>query len=609
FLPKKNILIIFSGQSDTPAHPHIVRGIKSGLASGKDFHTEYFIEYMDLPRNSSEAYYQHLLALYRQKYAASRIDLVIPITGPALTFAVQHRDEIFPNTPLVFTAVLEDELKEIALPADCSGILADIDFAGQLDLILAIHPRARRVAVISGASSIEISIEKQFRQAFESYRERLDFIYLTRLPLAETLERIRGLPQDTVVLVYIVLVDGAGKGYLPAEAAAEVAAAADVPVYGSFDSFLGRGIVGGRLLSFEMLGVKAGEMGRRVLQGAKPEDLPVSGHGTHLNMFDWRELKRWKISEDRLPAGSLVQFKTPSFWDLYRWHAAGALLLFFLQTALVSHLLIQRARRRRAEKALLERLTFEEMLSALSARFVLASPDRVDTQIAQELERIRGLLDVDRVQVFELSEDGLRMTASHSSAGKETPPPSPEIDLVEMPWARGRIMASETIHFADPDDLPAAAEAEKAYLRSHGVRSGVVIPFTAGGAVHGVLTLALVHRSRQWPQELIRRCGMISEIIANAKARKRFENALEQSQRFNRLILDSLAYHIAVLDRQGIVIDVNESWRRFAAENAAAAPEKVDRGTDYLDICRRAADGGDPLAGSALEGISAVLEG
>ena len=134
------------------------------------------------------------------------------------------------------------------------------------------------------------------------------------------------------------------------------------------------------------------------------------------------------------------------------------------------------------------------MLSALSARFVLVSPDRVDAQIAQELEMIRGLLDVDRVQVFELSEDGLRMTASYCSAGKETPPPSPEIDLAGMPWAWGRIVACETVHFADPHDLPAAAEAEKAYLTSHGIRSGIVIPFTASGAVHGVLTLAMVNQ-------------------------------------------------------------------------------------------------------------------
>jgi formate hydrogenlyase transcriptional activator len=603
--PKKRVLTLFPSQSDNPAQFYVVEGIKSAIGASSEFRTEHFIEYMDLPRNTGEAYQRTLVELYRRKYRDSRIDLIIPFSGPALNFAIRNRSEIFPSVPIVFSGVLEEELKLMTLPADCTGILGVIDYAGQLDLILSLHPRTRRVAVINGASSIELTIEEEFRRAFEPYRDRLDFIYLTRMPLTDILERVRDLPPDTIVLVYIVLVDGAGKGYLPVEVAAEAAAAANVPVYGAFDSYLGRGIVGGRLLSFEMLGVKAGEIGRRVLEGANPEDFPVSGHGTHLDMFDWRELKRWNIDEDRLPAGSIVQFKTPSFWDLYRWHAAGALILFVAQTALVSHLLIQRARRRRAEKALSERLAFEEVLSALSSRFVTTSPDRVDAQIARELEMLGETLDVDRVRVFELSQDGRRMTATHSFSGEKAPPSS-EIELVNMPWARERIIASETIHFADPHDLPAA---EKAYVTSQGIRSGLVIPFTASGAVHGVLTLATVNRPRQWSQELIRRCGMLSAIIANAMARKRSENALEQSRRFNRLILDSLSHHIAVLDRNGSVIDVNASWKRYAVECSAGSPEQVDCGTDYLDICRRAAGGGDPIAGSVVEGLSAVLEG
>jgi PAS domain-containing protein len=157
--------------------------------------------------------------------------------------------------------------------------------------------------------------------------------------------------------------------------------------------------------------------------------------------------------------------------------------------------------------------------------------------------------------------------------------------------------------------LPTGHGRDRIIGHSRGIRAGVLIPFMAGGTVHGVLTLGMVHRSRKWPPEMIRRYGMIAEIIANGLERKRSEAALHQSQKFNREILDSLNYHIVVLDRPGTILDVNESWKRFAAENAAASPAKVDRGADYLEICRRAADGGDPLTRSAVEGISSVLEG
>jgi two-component system sensor kinase FixL len=74
-------------------------------------------------------------------------------------------------------------------------------------------------------------------------------------------------------------------------------------------------------------------------------------------MFDWRELKRWGINEESLPPGSIVRFRDPSFWDLYRWHVIGVLSLCVVEGALVLGLLVQRARARRTER---ERTRAEE---------------------------------------------------------------------------------------------------------------------------------------------------------------------------------------------------------------------------------------------------------
>lgn len=90
--------------------------------------------------------------------------------------------------------------------------------------------------------------------------------------------------------------------------------------------------------------------------------------------------------------------------------------------------------------------------------------------------------------------------------------------------------------------------------------------------------------------------------------RKQSEVALLQSKNFNRLILDSLNYHIAVLDRQGIILDVNESWKRFARKNAGTTAVRIGHGVNYLDVCRRSIKSGDALAETALKGIRSVLE-
>jgi PAS domain S-box-containing protein len=67
-------------------------------------------------------------------------------------------------------------------------------------------------------------------------------------------------------------------------------------------------------------------------------------------MFDWRQLQRFGIDEQRLPLGSILRFKEPSFWELYKWRIVAVVSLFILEALLIVGLLINRNRRRQAEE-------------------------------------------------------------------------------------------------------------------------------------------------------------------------------------------------------------------------------------------------------------------
>ena len=90
----------------------------------------------------------------------------------------------------------------------------------------------------------------------------------------------------------------------------------------------------------------------RVLEGESPESIPVREIDPTITQFDWRQLRRWGISETRLPAGSLIRFREPSLWAQYKFYVVGATSVLVLQTALITGLLVQRTRRRRVENAL-----------------------------------------------------------------------------------------------------------------------------------------------------------------------------------------------------------------------------------------------------------------
>jgi PAS domain S-box-containing protein len=89
---------------------------------------------------------------------------------------------------------------------------------------------------------------------------------------------------------------------------------------------------------------------------------------------------------------------------------------------------------------------------------------------------------------------------------------------------------------------------------------------------------------------------------------KTAQQVVAESNALRSAIFGSLYGHVAALDRHGVIVAVNESWLRFAAENGAEAAQ-VSVGAHYLDVCQRAAAMGDADARRAAAAITAVLEG
>jgi PAS domain S-box-containing protein len=102
----------------------------------------------------------------------------------------------------------------------------------------------------------------------------------------------------------------------------------------------------------------------------------------------------------------------------------------------------------------------------------------------------------------------------------------------------------------------------------------------------------------------LRRIGILQDITASRRA----EIALTESELLKSAILSSLASHVAVIDRDGRIITVNEAWRQFGEENGGSAADSAP-GTDYLAIAGRSAGSGSADAAAALAGIRRVLDG
>ena len=265
--------------------------------------------------------------------------------------------------------------------------------------------------------------------------------------------------------------------------------------------------------------------------------------------------------------------------------------------------------RRRVEKALGERLRFEQFLARLSGAFVHLPSHDIDAAITSWLRNLGEFLRHDRLVVLRLSADGRGLTVSHSwvAPGIEHLPSI--IVARDLPWALERLVREEPLIFPRSQGLSPRAAPDEAALRHAGLRSSLTIPLVASGKVLGGLAFDSVAAERAWPEEKVQRLQLVGEVFANALARKETEDALRANELMKSAILASLSSGVAVLDRTGRVIAVNESWSRFGNEHQMTAYAGVALGADYLQTCAGAARECTPRSSEVLGQIEEVLNG
>jgi C4-dicarboxylate-specific signal transduction histidine kinase len=156
-------------------------------------------------------------------------------------------------------------------------------------------------------------------------------------------------------------------------------AVANAPIFTWYDAYFGNGIVGGPLINVQERTRKITNVAMRILRGETPSQIVMPSVAFGVPKFDWREMQRWGISEDRLPEGSTVHYRDPTAWERYRWQIviiAGALLL---QTLLIVGLFYERHRRREAE------VTSRKHLSELAHMNRNSTAGELSASIAHEI--------------------------------------------------------------------------------------------------------------------------------------------------------------------------------------------------------------------------------
>lgn len=359
----RRILIIPSYNFDYKGIQWFLQGVMAEFTEHKTFPVTLSIENMQLAAHPSDLKYMDTMATsLKIKYSIEKPDLIIVQYKQALQFMERYGKEIFGDVPVVFAGLNVEGYIANELPHNYTGIMASFNATKNIELILKNHPSVRKIYVVGGASPVEQSMVNEAIIEGVPYLGKVEFIALTDMTFPALLAKLETIQDNSAIIYQALQLDAAGKVFVPAQAAIEIAHAARVPVYGMLDTYMGSGITGGFLIHHEGLGQKAANIARQWLQTGLAPDTRVKSEPIGSYRFDGRQLKRWGIREDSLPAGSKIEFKAFSIWDSYKKEIAGGVCLIFLQAALIIGLLWNRRERIKTTDALKETERFKSEL-------------------------------------------------------------------------------------------------------------------------------------------------------------------------------------------------------------------------------------------------------
>ena len=272
---RKNILLIADEGPAAPGVLVITNRLVEALHSDPHLRPDVYFENLDAMFHPDQ-WRKSQADLIVKKYSDYKLDLIV-LAGPNATrLLAEPSNTFFPGVPIVFCGSVPLPLEHTNPGTPFTGTWIQLEPAGTVDVALRLLPETRSVFVVAGQGYYDQRLTALTKAALKSYENKLEITYLNDLPMEKLVERLKHLPKNSVVLFLTLWVDAEGRQFLSTtQTLPMISAAANAPVFGVSDTYMSRGIVGGKLVSFEEQGKIAARDALQILGGKAPQDIPI----------------------------------------------------------------------------------------------------------------------------------------------------------------------------------------------------------------------------------------------------------------------------------------------------------------------------------------------
>ena len=166
-----------------------------------------------------------------------------------------------------------------------------------------------------------------------------------------------------------------------------------------------------------------------------------------------------------------------------------------------------------------------QLAVTLSGRLARVPLDGIHVSIGEALDQIAAATRVDDCQLVEFAESGSVARAHFPTSIASVADEQSQTPVLQE-WLVERLARGELVVISRPEELPREAMATREQARRTGLCSILGVPASVAGQVVCALVIDSVRLPRRWPQPLVERLQLLSEILGVALQRSRHENAL-----------------------------------------------------------------------------------
>ncbi|MGB3751270.1 MAG: ATP-binding protein [Arcobacteraceae bacterium] len=357
----KNVLVLNSYHKGFEFSDTIIKNVEELFYTKKNINLS--VLYMNSSQIFTKEYRTKLHDLYKLQLKNKSYDLIITIDRFAYKFAVKNYNDFFNKEQILFVGI-EEYSKELAkvyqLTQKINGIIQKLAVEDNILTIKQLIPDLKKLYILNDRSPNANDSSPFIIKAIQKHKKDIEIEYLRDYTLQELKEYFKDYKKDEAILFVRFSIDLNGEYYQTNEVSEAIQEFA-LPVFAMDSLFLGKGIVGGKLVSNDMLGTLTGNLAIELLTN-EIQSPSINTYNSYQHVFDYQQLQKYNLTIPRT-LKNFERINTPeSFFDKHRTFINNVFLATPLLLIIIFGLAESLYAKQKSARALKQRLDFDYAL-------------------------------------------------------------------------------------------------------------------------------------------------------------------------------------------------------------------------------------------------------